>query len=79
MSTATTVFGPSAAVNGTVTGLPGAVGLETSTSVIWLASGEVKAAAAWSLRQQLADAEPGDSFDPAGPAIHPGEHPGVNW
>ena len=31
MSTATTVFGPSAAVNGTVTGLPGAVALEAST------------------------------------------------
>ena len=57
MSTATTVFGPSAAVNGTVTGLPGAVGLEASTRVIWLASGDVKASASWSACQQVADAE----------------------
>ena len=45
ISIATTVFGPKAAVKGTVTERAAAVGLETSTMVIWLASGDVKARA----------------------------------
>jgi len=78
-STATIVLGPKAAVNGNATGLLGAVALETSTSVISLASGEVNASASWSFFSNGPRLNPVTSLRPLGRQSTHVKTPGANW
>jgi len=49
-------------------------GLETSTIVIWLASGDVNARASRLVVSSFSDAKTGNPFNAAGPVVHPGEN-----